>query len=200
MEKHLNKFQKNSIIGLQQVINVEVDLLEQVVNFTSNGKSYTNILSVTGTIDYGYDGGSDYVYDSTIYPDGVVGWMSEEYRIVDFGETPQEVSKEFYEELTANAEKEKYVIKYIYTDTKVWEIAASQNMTWQEIVDQGMRGMTFSGPASFALLLSIEDGKIKHNGTSTDTVSGTLVSPTDKFGDYTEYRLNSTNKYLYGIK
>ena len=125
--------------------------------------------------------------------------MSEEYRNVDFGETPQEVSKEFYEELTANAEKEKYVIKYIYTDTKVWEIAASQNMTWQEIVDQGMRGMPFSG-ARVKLIFSIEDGKIKHTGTYTDTVSGTLVSPTDKFGDYTEYRLNSTNKYLYGIK
>ena len=71
------------------------------VNFVSNGKEYD---FYTFFYDKATDSQVQYWVDSSfdlVYENGV--WKDEAYRILDFGETPQEVDGTFYVYFTANA-------------------------------------------------------------------------------------------------
>ena len=71
------------------------------VNFVSNGKEYDSYTffydkATDSQIQYRVDSSSDLVYENGV-------WKDEAYRILDFGETPQEVDGTFYIYFTANA-------------------------------------------------------------------------------------------------
>lgn len=71
--------------------------ITQSVNFHSNNVAYTEIeysTGLTGPFNMHYD--STTVYDANI-------WTNEAYKTIDFGSSPQEVSQNFYDFLTANA-------------------------------------------------------------------------------------------------
>ena len=72
------------------------------ITYTSNNAQYT-VLSVH---DSGYDprGRSvlEYGTGNTVY-NATSGWTNEAYKTIDFGSSPQEISQDFYDYLTANA-------------------------------------------------------------------------------------------------
>ena len=76
---------------------------EQAVTFTSGGSTYTAMQVV-----YDADGGILYYEDVTAaeynHTEGMLSWVLDVYITVDFGTEPQEVSKQFYDWLIANAE------------------------------------------------------------------------------------------------
>lgn len=79
------------------------------INFTSNGVSYIaisdrrnmSVVSHDAIIRY-FTSSSNYVEVCDLASDA--GWTDDTYRQIDFGTTPQIVSKEFYDWFTANAE------------------------------------------------------------------------------------------------
>ena len=83
-------------------------MMEQLVEFTSNGKTFSRI--ATKPSDQGfipdpgesalYYGGSNYFYSTR------GGWFLDAYRTVDFGTEGQIVSDEFFAWFTANATKQ----------------------------------------------------------------------------------------------
>ena len=80
-------------------------------SFTSNDAKYFRMTASNNSVN-----GDMLVYEAVTYVNGNTsyhgvpvyffsdgGWAQEAYRTVEFGETEQEVSEEFYEWLTANA-------------------------------------------------------------------------------------------------
>lgn len=79
-------------------IKILLDMTEHVT-FEANGVPY---------IDIGIDGQGDLLMygsadDNVIVYNGPIKWISDSYRTIDFGTTPQGVSQEFYTFLTDNA-------------------------------------------------------------------------------------------------
>ena len=82
-------------------ITLRGPLHKEIVNFISYGDvNYTGFEEEVITLIYSADVGLDYVYFSD------TGWEDEAFRTVDFGETEQTVSDEFYTWFTANAVQE----------------------------------------------------------------------------------------------
>ena len=96
---------------------------EATVKFTSNSTSFTKM---TARMGYGL-----YYNESRVYSPPT--WTNNAYKTVDFGTTPQEVSKTFYEWLTANANKQ--IKFYFYTDSSTLTRTAYEGMTWEEWID-----------------------------------------------------------------
>ena len=74
--------------------------LAQTVNFTSNGIAFDIMLLLgdyTSALTYSNQSDSYSVYTHTN------GWVNQNYRMVDFGETEQTVSDEWYSAFTKNA-------------------------------------------------------------------------------------------------
>jgi hypothetical protein len=77
-----------------ETVNLDGALIEQDVNFTSNGRTFSNMTMSAGLMELFYDSEQAYIgYDA--------GWMNEAYRTVTFAGFF--VSEEFYNWFMANA-------------------------------------------------------------------------------------------------
>lgn len=95
--------QLSGVWVLNEKLTVDFPLSGQV-NFTSNGTSFVLMWnSWTTALAYGTEDNDNAVHAYDISDNS---WLSEAYRTVDFGTTPQTVSENFYNWLTANAVKQ----------------------------------------------------------------------------------------------
>lgn len=89
-----------------ETLPISTEDLLQEVNFISGGTEFVRMLRTyeakedTNIVNYSDERGKE---SGDYYSNG---WNGDEYRTIDFGTTPQEVSEEFYTWLTANAVKQ----------------------------------------------------------------------------------------------
>ena len=79
-----------NIDAIQTYYASSTDTIEQTINFTSNGTSFTSISANSSEIKYTYSGGDINVATP------VMSYFDEAYQIIDFGSESQEVSENFY--------------------------------------------------------------------------------------------------------
>lgn len=85
----------NGVWQFKAMPSVFHDDFMEAVNFTSYGSVFSS-MGVEGQVDVYYD-------DTHVYNEADEIWQDERYRVVDFGDEPQEVSEEFYTWFTSHA-------------------------------------------------------------------------------------------------
>ena len=78
----------------------------QNVTFTSKNTKYSSVVFYEGGGSIGYNNITAAAESLDENDNAFVEWIEPEYKTIDFGTTPQEVSEEFYAWLTANAVKQ----------------------------------------------------------------------------------------------
>lgn len=110
----------------------------QEVNFTSAGDNFTSMVYTVDHLQYGRESGYIYAYKFSNIDTGEGVWVYSYRKTVDFGSTPQEVSREYAEWLPINA-KRKVISFTIHSqgDHGEWveSYQAYEGMTWAEWVN-----------------------------------------------------------------
>lgn len=132
------------------------------VNFTSNGVTYSRIWFELEQNMLLYD--SLVVYNNSS-DDRLNGFLSNAYKTVDFGSTPQEVSQEFYEWFTANATRK--VISFTIDGTSY---QAYEGMTWEDWVNSSFNTDGYNLGVSVVMF---------RGGGIVEYSNGDSVRPTD---------------------
>ena len=142
-------------------VNNNIIKFEQNISFISNETQYNKMSLIAG-------GCMMIVYDSTDLWWANAGedsyWSNDAYRIVDFGNTPQEVSKEFYEWFTTNATS--YTPNLLSTTIMLYDTAYSINfeegMTWNEWVGSSYNTFGLYADSQTQYIYYSSDSQILH--------------------------------------
>ena len=140
--------------------------IRQYINFTTFDGSY-NLISVDWDSYSNGDGNISHtiVYQKretpAIYPANDDVWSDEQYKIIDFGSIPQEVSKRFYEFFTANAQEQMEVLRGVY----IWndEINLDVDEVYAEEVNYTSNGQQYTW------LHTPNESRLTPNGTITES-------------------------------
>lgn len=108
--------------------------VEEQVSFVSNGEEYVGLIKTTfgGGLEIGYmlNDGSSHIFIRDFL--GGAPHITESLRIIDFGETEQEVSEEFYNYLIANAHE-------LTIAEKLTKIAENEQKVYDAGIEEGKK-------------------------------------------------------------
>ena len=151
---------------------VDIDVMQEI-NISCAGQQFTSMELYDGCIYYNnvHENGGDteHAYNpNNTSLDMFPGWSNEKYVVVDFGETPQPVSEEFYNWIIANASQE-YVVSFTIEGVKH---SVPGYFTWDEWLHSGYNTRGYkaisTGPTGGqAYIYTFDDKPLVHATSNT---------------------------------